>query len=56
VRLTMDLVPDVKVIVHREGESIESAIAPVEEEEKTEKPKKSNKEEPAAEVAAETAE
>lgn len=57
VRLTMDLVPDVKVIVHREGESIESAIAPVEEEEKVEKAKKSKKEEPVAEeTATETAE
>ena len=56
VRLTMDLVPDLKVIVHREGESIETAVAPVEEEEKVEKPKKAKKEEPAAEAAAETAE
>lgn len=55
VRLTMDLVPEVKIIVHREGESIESAIAPAEEE-KAEKPKKSKKEKPAAESAAETAE
>lgn len=50
IRLTMDLVPDVKVIVHREGESIETAVAPVEEE-KVEKPKKTKKEEPAAETA-----
>src|SRR5215207_2745401 len=28
VRLTMDLVPEVKVIVHREGEAIDSATAP----------------------------
>ena len=56
VRLTMDLVPDVKVIVHREGESIESATAHVVEEEKIEKPKKAKKEQPAAEAAAETAE
>ena len=54
VRLTMDLVPDVKVIVHREGESIETAVAPVEEP-KAEKPRKTKKETPAAEVA-ETAE
>lgn len=34
VRLTMDLVPEVKIIVHREGEALESAeaeAAPVEE-------------------------
>lgn len=53
VRLTMDLNPEVKIIVHREGESIESAVAPVEEE-KTEKPKKAKKE--ATEEVAETAE
>lgn len=28
VRLTMDLVPEVKIIVHREGETIEEAAAP----------------------------
>jgi large subunit ribosomal protein L9 len=28
VRLTMDLVPEVKVIVHREGEALESEAAP----------------------------
>lgn len=28
VRLTMDLVPDVKIIVHREGEGIEEQAAP----------------------------
>ena len=55
VRLTIDLVPDVKVIVHREGESIETAIAPVEEE-KAEKPKKAKKEKEATEEVAETAE
>ena len=35
VRLTMDLVPEIKIIVHREGESVESAVAaeePAEEE------------------------
>jgi large subunit ribosomal protein L9 len=32
VRLTMDLVPEVKIIVHREGESIEEAAAPAEPE------------------------
>lgn len=55
VRLTMDLVPDVKVIVHREGESIETAVAPVEEE-KAEKPKKAKKEKEATEEVVETAE
>jgi large subunit ribosomal protein L9 len=54
VRLTMDLVPEVKIIVHREGESIETAVAPVEEE--TEKPKKAKKEKEATEEVAETAE
>ena len=62
IRLTMDLVPEIKVIVHREGESLESATdaqhaAPVEE---AEKPKKSvsrkAKEEVAAEEPAATAE
>src|ERR1051325_9261830 len=28
VRLTMDLVPDVKIIVHREGEGVEAEAAP----------------------------
>jgi large subunit ribosomal protein L9 len=55
VRLTMDLVPEVKIIVHREGESIETAVAPVKEEQ-TEKPKKSKKAESAEEPVAETAE
>ncbi|MBL8091070.1 MAG: 50S ribosomal protein L9 [Anaerolineales bacterium] len=55
VRLTMDLVPEVKIIVHREGESIETAVAPVEEE-TAEKPKKSKKAESAEEPVAETAE
>jgi large subunit ribosomal protein L9 len=55
VRLTMDLVPEVKIIVHREGESIETAVAPAEEE-KAEKPKKSKKAESAEEPVAETAE
>ena len=29
VRLTMDLVPEVKIIVHREGEALEEGVAPV---------------------------
>lgn len=55
VRLTMDLNPEVKIIVHREGESIETAVAPVEEE-KAEKPKKAKKEKEATQEVAETAE
>lgn len=49
VRLTMDLVPEVKIIVHREGESVETAVSSSAEEqaEKIEKAK----EEPAAETA-----
>ena len=39
VRLTMDLVPEVKIVVHREGESAESITAHVEEA-KAEKPAK----------------
>jgi large subunit ribosomal protein L9 len=31
VRLTMDLVPEVKIIVHREGEAVEAEAAPGEE-------------------------
>jgi large subunit ribosomal protein L9 len=38
IRLTMDLVPEIKIIVHREGESAESMTAPPEES-KPEKPK-----------------
>lgn len=48
VRLTMDLVPELKVIVHREGESVEMVTGHQEEPAKAEK-----KEEPAAEVKAE---
>lgn len=39
VRLTMDLVPEIKIVVHREGESAESVTAHAEEE-KVEKPVK----------------
>lgn len=52
VRLTMDLVPELKVIVHREGESIESAAGQHEEKEKPAKAEK-KEEEPAAEAKAE---
>jgi large subunit ribosomal protein L9 len=55
VRLTMDLVPEIKIIVHREGEAAEHA-----EPEQVEKPKKGGgrkaKEEVAAEEPAATAE
>ena len=51
VRLTMDLVPEFKVIVHREGESVESAAGQHEEKEKPAKAEKI--EEPAAEAPAE---
>lgn len=49
IRLTMDLVPDIKIIVHREGESAESAV----EHEEEKKPKKSSRKEAKEEVAAE---
>ncbi len=39
IRLTMDLVPDIKIIVHRDGETAESVTEHVEEE-KAEKPKR----------------
>ena len=56
IRLTMDLVPEIKIIVHREGESADGA-----QEEEAEKPKKGGRkakeetaaEAPAAEAAAE---
>ncbi len=50
IRLTMDLVPEIKIIVHREGESAESAA----EQAEPEKAKKTKKaEQPAEEAAAE---
>lgn len=55
IRLTMDLVPEIKIIVHREGESADGNAEPTE----AEKPKKSArkaKEEVAAEEPAATAE
>jgi large subunit ribosomal protein L9 len=52
VRLTMDLMPEIKVIVYREGETPESITGQAEAE-KAEAPAK---EEPAAEAPAETAE
>lgn len=59
IRLTMDLIPEFKIIVHREGESVESATEHADEEEKADKPKKSGrkaKEETAVEEPAATAE
>ncbi|MDP1713276.1 MAG: 50S ribosomal protein L9 [Anaerolineales bacterium] len=41
IRLTMDLVPEIKIIVHREGESLESAMEKTEAE-TVEKPQKSS--------------
>ena len=54
VRLTMDLVPGIKIIVHREGETAEGHAEPAE----VEKPKKNHKikEEAAEETPAATAE
>ena len=56
IRLTMDLVPEIKIIVHRDGETAEHAV----EAEKAEKPKKNGgrkaNEEAAAEEPAATAE
>lgn len=53
VRLTVDLIPEFKIIVHREGESAESATAPVAEEkaEKQAKVAPPAAEAPAAEAA-----
>lgn len=54
VRLTMDLVPEFKIIVHREGESADSvtAAAPVEEEKVEKKKGGKSKEAPATEETA----
>ncbi len=51
VRLTMDLVPQIKILVHREGESAEAEAKP-EVEEKPKKPRGRKKAEPAPEQAA----
>ena len=51
VRLTMDLVPEIKIIVHREGESLEAVTGMQQEAEKPAKAEK--KEEPAVEAKAE---
>jgi len=55
VRLTMDLVPEIKIIVHREGESAESATEQPEAGEKAKKGSEKKTEEPAAEAPAEAA-
>jgi len=49
VRLTIDLIPEVKIIVHREGEAAESGAA--EPEEKAKRPRGKKKEEAPAEEA-----
>jgi large subunit ribosomal protein L9 len=59
VRLTMDLVPEIKILVHREGESAESAKegGETQAEEQKEKPKRAGrkpKEETKAQETAET--
>lgn len=53
VRLTMDLVPEINLVVYREGESPESVTQAAEEEKA---PPPAKPEEPAAEAPAETAE
>ena len=58
IRLTMDLVPEFKIIVHREGESAESVTdaqraAEADKAEKAEKPKKSGGRKAKEELAAE---
>lgn len=50
VRLTMDLVPEVKIIVHREGEALEGEAVPAMQAQ--EAPKETNTEAPAETTAA----
>lgn len=52
IRLTMDLVPDIKIIVHRDGESPESITGQAEPAEKPRKEAEKKVEEPAAEAPA----
>ena len=54
IRLTMDLVPEIKILVYREGESAEEAKAK-EEKPKARAPRKSKAEKAEAEVPAEAA-
>jgi large subunit ribosomal protein L9 len=57
VRLTMDLVPEIKIIVHREGESAESVKETgAQAEEKAEKPKRGGRKPKAEAKAAEPVE
>ncbi len=53
VRLTMDLVPEFKIIVHREGEAAEAEAAEPEEKAKKPRGKKKSEEAPAEEAKAE---
>jgi large subunit ribosomal protein L9 len=55
VRLTMDLVPEFKIIVHREGESAESVTTKAEEEKVEKKKGGKGKEAPVSEAPAEEA-
>lgn len=55
VRLTIDLVPEVKIIVHREGESAEAVTAEPEEKVKKPRGRKKAEEVPAEEAPAEEA-
>jgi large subunit ribosomal protein L9 len=52
VRLTMDLVPEFKIIVHREGESAESVTAKAEEEKAEKKKGGKGREAPVSEAPA----
>lgn len=54
IRLTMDLVPEIKIVVHREGEAVEAPAEP--EKEKKSKKAEAPAEEAAAEAPAATAE
>jgi large subunit ribosomal protein L9 len=55
VRLTMDLVPEFKIIVHREGESAETVTAHAQEEKVEKKKGGKGKEAPVSEAPAEEA-
>ncbi|HEY2981222.1 MAG TPA: 50S ribosomal protein L9 [Anaerolineales bacterium] len=52
VRLTIDLIPEIKIVVHREGESADSAPPPVEPAEKVKRKPRVKAEKPAAAEAA----
>jgi large subunit ribosomal protein L9 len=53
IRLTIDLMPEIKISVHREGEAVESSAA---EDEKSKRKSKKAEEAASAEAAAETTE